>query len=127
MLPVPGAMLAAVLAVALSPVLGGGAFSVAVPDLRQTTTRANTAARSPIAMNTNEIPLFTVTPSAHQALVIGHRKCVTREYALARGVLHAGACGLELRVAGIGRWRRPDCPGPGPLVAAGLSLACGRG
>jgi hypothetical protein len=71
-------------------------------------------------MNTKEIPLFTVTPSAHQALVIGHRKCDTREYALARGVLHAGACGLNYgslaSAAGGGRtalgrdrWRRPTC------------------
>ena len=51
----------------LSSAVAAGAFSVPVPDLRQTTTSANTAARSPIAMNTKEIPLFTVTPSAHQA------------------------------------------------------------
>ena len=51
----------------LSSAVPAGAFSVPVPDLRQTTTSANTAARSPIAMNTKEIPPFTVTPSAHQA------------------------------------------------------------
>ena len=73
----------------------GGAFSVAVPDLRQTTTSANTAARSPIAMNPKAIPPLTVTPSAHQAPSPGTASAIPGGYALARGVLHAGAGNLN--------------------------------
>ena len=92
----PGVLAAAAAGLEAAP--GGlpGVLRVAVPDLRQTTTSANTAARSPIAMNTREISPFTVTPSAHQAP--GYRApqvCDTREYALARGVLHAGAGNLN--------------------------------
>jgi hypothetical protein len=111
----------------LGVVCGGGDLRVAVPDLRQTTTSANTAARSPIAMNTKEIPPLTVTPSAHRVPVTGHRRCDTRAYALARGVLHAGAGGLRLRsltsTAGGGLNARGRDHSGWP---AG-SLACGRG
>jgi hypothetical protein len=82
-------------------------------------------------MNTKEIPLFTVTPSAHQALVIGHRKCVTREYALARGVLHAGAYGLNYgslaSAAGGGRTARAGTAGGGrPVAGVWPQVAAGR-
>ena len=89
----PGVLVAA--AAGLEAVAAGwpGVLSVAVPDLRQTTTSANTAARSPIAMNTRAMPPLTVTPSAHQVPSPGTASAIPGKYALARGVLHAGACG----------------------------------
>ena len=56
----------------------GGAFRVAVADLRKTMTRANTVASSPITMNASAIPPLTVTPFRSSGPVSGHWTCVTR-------------------------------------------------
>jgi len=110
----PGVLVAAAAGLEAAPAGWPGVLSVAVPDLRQTTTSANTAARSPIAMNTKAMPPLTVTPSAHQVPSPGTASAIPGKYALARGVLHAGACG---RYYGSLAW----------AAGCGRSLASGRG
>ena len=66
-------------------------------------------------MNPKAMPPLTVTPSAHQVPSPGTASAIPGRYALARGVLHAGAYGLVK-----GRWRRP-------LAAAGLPVAVTAG
>ena len=122
----PGVLVAAAAGLEAAPAGWPGALSVAVPDLRQTTTSANTAARSPIAMNTKAMPPLTVTPSAHQVPSPGTASAIPGKYALARGVLHAGACG---RYYGSLAWAAGCGRDAGGRSAGGgrPSLAFGRG